>query len=51
MTPQVHGLEHLTHGKMPIPSALQWVEGIGRLNEQTIYSDTLLIFLIIIFKT
>lgn len=33
MTPQVHGSEHLIHGKMPIPSALQWVEGIGRLNK------------------
>ena len=35
MTPQVHGSGHLTHGKLPIPSALQWVEGIGRLNELT----------------
>lgn len=32
MTPQVHGSGHLTHGKLPIPSALQWVEEIGRLN-------------------
>ena len=35
MTLQVHGSEHLTHGKLPIPSALQWVGGIGRLNEPT----------------
>ena len=35
MTPQVHGSGHLTHGKLPIPSALQWVEGIGGLNEPT----------------
>lgn len=32
MTQQVHGSEHLTHGNQLIPSALQWAEGIGRLN-------------------
>lgn len=35
MTPQVHGSGHLTHGKLLIPSALQWAGGIGRLNEPT----------------
>ena len=32
MTLQEHGSELLTLGKQPIPSALQWAGGIGRLN-------------------